>query len=220
MEIRLVELESLFAEIEDLGDKEFAERYPGAFMVAMGFLAGEEVIGGPASPQQETGPVAPESDGPGSGENDPLVIEPSRPRRSKPDSSLSRRLDYTAAFKFGQRVQHDPTQSHPLAGLAFFLRLTDEAPNLTIGRSADCDITVPERSVSEEHCRIEVTPQGVIVVDNDSTNGTLINQVRLGAQRPVPLANEDILTVGRYSFQLLSAASLYQVLQEIRGVSS
>lgn len=208
----------MLGEVEEVGKEAFIERYPGAFMVAMGFLAGEELA--PLKPASPPPPVpeflAPKKNGEVE-DTDPLIIEPSKPpRRYRPDSSLSRRLDYTAAFKFGQRLEHDRSQAHPLAGLAFFLQLTGHKPRMMIGRSADCDITIPERSVSDEHCLVEVTSKGVLVVDQESTNGTFINQGRIEPRTPITLANEDILTVGRYSFQLLSSTSLFEVLQEIQ----
>jgi hypothetical protein len=222
MEIRLIELEILLGEVEETGKDAFVERYPGAFMVAMGFLAGEEIA--PLRPKPVKPPPVPKSAAPKEKDEvedtDPLIIEPSKPpRRYRPDSSLSRRLDFTAAFKFGQRLEHDRSQAHPLAGLSFFLQLTGHKPRLSIGRGPDCDITIPDRSVSDEHCLVEVTSKGVLVVDQESTNGTFINQERIEPRTPITLANEDILTVGRYSFQLLSAASLFEVLWEILQAS-
>ena len=194
MDVTLIKIESLCEQVPELDEQAFTARYPGAFVVAIGFLDASEL-------------------GPGGGGETPLVIESSLERS---DGTSGRRLDFTAAFKFGQRMRHDIAANHPLAGCTFFLRPTAaEEAAVLIGRSATCAITVPDKSVSDEHCRIEVTPSAVVVTDLDSTNGTCINQERIDTGEPVALANEDILSVGRYSFQLVSSASLHAYLLEI-----
>src|SRR5687768_10817816 len=46
---------------------------------------------------------------------------------------------------------------------------------LLIGRGEDCDIRIPDHSVSRKHARIEPAPDGVQVTDLGSTNGTFVN---------------------------------------------
>ena len=194
MDVALINIETLCELLPELDEQAFTARYPGAFVVAIGFLDAAEA-------------------GTGEGGEPPLVIESSLKRT---DGTSGRRLDFTAAFKFGQRMRHDIAADHPLAGCTFFLRpTTAQDTAVLIGRSAGCAITVPDKSVSDEHCRIEVTPTAVVVTDLDSTNGTCINQERIATHEPVALANEDILSVGRYSFQLVSSASLHAYLFEI-----
>lgn len=191
MQVQLVKLEILLDEL-GLGLDAFVERYPGAFMVAAGLLASEEAQDG------ENG--------------DRLVIAPTKP----PRDATRERLDFTTVFKFGQKMAHATGEPHALAGTAFRLAPSGGKSHVTVGRSADCDITVPDRSVSDVHCRIEVTDQGVVVIDHRSTNGTSINQRRLEPGVATVLADEDILSVGRYSFQMLSSATLYSGLLEVR----
>jgi FHA domain len=193
MDVTLIKIETLCEQMPQLDEQAFTARYPGAFVVAIGFLDASELS-------------------PGSGVETPLVIESSLERS---DGTSGRRLDFTAAFKFGQRMRHDIAADHPLVGCTFFLRPTAAETAVLIGRSATCAITVPDKSVSDEHCRIEVTSSAVVVIDLDSTNGTCINQERIATGEPVALANEDILSVGRYSFQLVSATSLHAYLLEI-----
>ena len=187
MHVQLVKLELLLDDL-GLGPEGFIDRYPGAFMVAAGLLAAE------------------------SGDEDRLVIEPTKPPR---DPSRAR-LDFTTVFKFGKRMSHATGEPHALAGTAFHLQPTGDKSHVLVGRSADCDITVPDRSVSDVHCRIEVTEKGVVVRDLESTNGTSVNQERLQPGVFKLLADEDLLSVGRYSFQLLSTGSLYNGLLEVR----
>jgi len=191
VDTQLVRLEHLLGELGS-GEQRFVERYPGAFMVAAGLLVAEE-----SKPKPDDGP---------------LVIEATKP----PRESTNGRLDFTSVFRFGQKVRHATGEPHALAGCAFFLRPTGEKTHVEVGRSAACDITVPDSSVSDRHCRIEVTGQGVVVRDLASTNGTSINQQRIEPDTPRVLADEDILSVGRYSFQILSAATLFAGLIEVR----
>jgi hypothetical protein len=46
---------------------------------------------------------------------------------------------------------------------------------VTIGRGADCDITLPERQVSRHHARIERRSRGYFLIDLGSKNGTFVN---------------------------------------------
>jgi hypothetical protein len=118
----------------------------------------------------------------------------------------------TLPFVFDGVLRHK-VESHPLAGLAFFLRSSQEQFSVVLGRASDCELTVPDKSVSERHCRLQVTDQGVQVVDLNSRNGTTINLARLAPDQPNLLGDEDILTLGRYSFQIMSAATCHAALR-------
>ncbi len=50
-----------------------------------------------------------------------------------------------------------------------------DRPVTTIGRRSDQDIVLPDPSVSRTHARIEIAPDGAMIVDLGSTNGTLVN---------------------------------------------
>lgn len=201
MKVCLVHLESLLEEI-DLGEEQFVERNPGAFLVAAGL----------AEPDKEatlgsSRAVAGTGDQPAA-----LVIEPTKGR---PDVTR-KRLDFTTVVRIGNKPRPGLGQPHPLLGTAFHLEPDEGQPHVVVGRSASCDITVPDRSVSEEHCRILVTERGVVVVDMGSTNGTTVNGNRLAPYRAEVLADEDLLGVGSYVFQLLSSFSLFAGLMEAR----
>jgi serine/threonine protein kinase len=74
---------------------------------------------------------------------------------------------------------------------------------VTVGRDADNDIVIPDRQVSRHHARIQCGSQGCTVTDRGSTNGTLVNGVRIQPAMPWPLRSEDVLQLG--SVQLLVA---------------
>ena len=57
---------------------------------------------------------------------------------------------------------------------------------LSIGRVEDNDIVITDDSfISSHHARIEVRPEGVWVVDLQSTNGSFVNGQRLASERSV-----------------------------------
>jgi pSer/pThr/pTyr-binding forkhead associated (FHA) protein len=57
---------------------------------------------------------------------------------------------------------------------------------VTIGRQADCDISVPSEELSRRHAQVRPTPDGLLVEDLGSANGTFINgkRVQTGLMRP------------------------------------
>jgi serine phosphatase RsbU (regulator of sigma subunit) len=66
----------------------------------------------------------------------------------------------------------------------------------SIGRIAPADIILADAEVSRAHCRVEIAPDGAILTDLNSTNGTFVNGVAVkGAQR---LDTGAVLRVGRH----------------------
>ncbi|ANB19046.1 FHA domain-containing protein [Dokdonella koreensis] len=64
--------------------------------------------------------------------------------------------------------------SGPTFGKAFPIHGT-----MTIGRQADCDITVATEEVSRHHARVQATVEGLLVEDLGSANGTYIGGKRV-----------------------------------------
>ena len=65
---------------------------------------------------------------------------------------------------------------------------------LTIGRGSECDVVIPDASISRRHAQIIRQDSGLYVQDLGSRNGTAINGQRLSAPRR--LEDGDTLTVG------------------------
>ncbi len=75
------------------------------------------------------------------------------------------------------------------------LHLTPGAKK-TVGRSPTADYTVDAALVSRLHCRLSATDTELRVEDLDSTNGTYVNDQRIG-QTPLALTKGDRLRLGR-----------------------
>jgi hypothetical protein len=65
---------------------------------------------------------------------------------------------------------------------------------VTIGRSADADITIADTFVSGRHARVTPSAGGPIVEDLGSTNGTVVNGARISG--PTTLRKGDKVTLG------------------------
>jgi HD-GYP domain-containing protein (c-di-GMP phosphodiesterase class II) len=67
---------------------------------------------------------------------------------------------------------------------------------LRAGRLGTLEIVLDDSSVSRKHAELRSAPQGWIVKDLGSTNGTFVNGVRLGADER-PLHSRDIVQFGK-----------------------
>ena len=183
MTLRLVMLEQARSSMA-FGVDQFVEEYPGMFLLAIGLVASEPAVPSPA--------VA-------------------RLRRKETQELQALDIENTFSMGQGERLTHS-LNDHPLAGCTFFLPRIIETP-LIVGRRPECDLTVPDISVSDEHCRLKlVNGIEMMATDLGSTNGTLVNLLRLEQGVPTPIEDEAILTVGRYSFQYFTSRSLYHAL--------
>jgi pSer/pThr/pTyr-binding forkhead associated (FHA) protein len=50
---------------------------------------------------------------------------------------------------------------------------------MTIGRMSDCEISIPSEEISRQHVRVQTLPEGLMVEDLGSSNGTYINNERV-----------------------------------------
>jgi hypothetical protein len=94
---------------------------------------------------------------------------------------------------------------------------------VTIGRSAPADIIVSEPGVSRQHCVVEFAADKLRVSDLNSTNGTYVDNERVGRPQILPVGS--VLRVGNVSFehQVHSRAEIEQMASPIdfgRGASS
>lgn len=79
-------------------------------------------------------------------------------------------------------------QEGPLKGQRWLLDRS-----LVLGRESTCDVVVADRQISRFHARLTPTPEGVMLEDLGSKNGTRHNGTPLSA--PVMLQDGDMLQV-------------------------
>lgn len=70
---------------------------------------------------------------------------------------------------------------------------------LVVGRAADCDLPIPDPTISRHHAELEVSESGLRVRDLGSTNGTWVDGERVGAALVPPGAR---ITFGKVDFDL------------------
>lgn len=81
-------------------------------------------------------------------------------------------------------------------------RLTFDAPRVVVGRSESCEVRLPERSVSHRHLSLRQRGGDWLIVDEGSTNGTVVDRVALAPQSPRVVADGDLVRVGRVFLEL------------------
>ena len=122
-----------------------------------------------------------------------------------PDKENSRNVAADRASKEGSGRQY----SKPVVGFLFSLSRTGFGEYWpihiganTIGRSPQCDVFLPEGTVSEEHATIVVrmmkNPRKLdaSISDEKSSHGTMLNGESISATHPLECRNGDMITVG------------------------
>ena len=81
------------------------------------------------------------------------------------------------------------------------VKADDAGPGaVSLGRTVENDVAIPEHSISKRHCTFEVGRGSIAIRDCGSTNGTLLNGARLPADEPVALCGGEAIVVGRFTF--------------------
>ena len=75
-------------------------------------------------------------------------------------------------------------------------RLT--TPLLTIGRAPDNGLPLPDPKVSSHHAELRETPEGHVLTDIGSRNGTLVDGVRIAPHQPYLLRSGTVFFIGSY----------------------
>lgn len=75
-------------------------------------------------------------------------------------------------------------------------RIVTEKKRISIGRTNENDIVLENRGVSRKHALIEFNNNAAVVIDNESLNGTFVNNRKISEE---VLRDEDVITIGKYS---------------------
>jgi diguanylate cyclase (GGDEF)-like protein len=76
---------------------------------------------------------------------------------------------------------------------------------ITVGRGDDCDIQIPDHSVSRRHAEVQHAENGIVVTDLQSTNGTFVNDQPVTTAR---LHDGDYLRVGNCIYRFLAGGNV------------
>ena len=86
---------------------------------------------------------------------------------------------------------------------------------LIVGRSSECDIAIASDEISRHHAKLQVTPDGVVIEDMGSANGSFVNNQRIHA--PTLLKAGDELRLDTVRFQLMSPGMEVHPAASARG---
>lgn len=110
-----------------------------------------------------------------------------------------------------------PPPRRPEPPLAYLVNIHPPGPTLglrhevgpgptVIGRGSDCDVSIPDNSVSRRHARIEFHADGRFrVTDLGSTNGTFVNHART---KEADLRDGDYVGIGGSLYRFLAGGNI------------
>jgi len=129
---------------------------------------------------------------------DPVVAQPPGPPQSQgpsvPNGTV--RIDLTADGSpiVAWLVALDGAQAYQT------FKLRSKATR--IGTAAPADIVITDGFMSTEHCQITASPDGFILVDGGSTNGSYVNHHKIKGKQD--LIDNDMITLGKTNFKFKS----------------
>lgn len=90
----------------------------------------------------------------------------------------------------------------PLNGTQAYQTFRLRSGGTKIGTAPPCDIVVNDGFMSTEHCQINCSPQGFMLVDGGSTNGCYVNDRKIQGKQD--LVDNDMVTLGKTNFKFKS----------------
>lgn len=93
-------------------------------------------------------------------------------------------------------------------------RVITEKKRISIGRNSDNDIVLDNRGVSRKHAMIEINPANSVIIDNESLNGTFVNNRRVEEEI---LHENDTITIGKYTMVFRPNSASEAKLSDLDG---
>ena len=87
-------------------------------------------------------------------------------------------------------------ESKPASYLMFNKKKVELVAKITIGRESDNDVIVDNKLASRHHALIQKIKNEYFIKDQESTNGTFVNGIRIPAGKYVKLNPGDKITIG------------------------
>ena len=105
-----------------------------------------------------------------------------------------------------------------IAGKPLGKRFPITPPQIVIGRSSDVEVSIDSPHISRKHAILKVQDGKIIVEDLGSTNGTFVNDAKIG--HPVILKEGDHIRCGKTIFKFLPKGSVEAFYHEdIHGMA-
>lgn len=76
-----------------------------------------------------------------------------------------------------------------------------------VGRAMDCEICLPDPTVSRQHCTLSCRGGRWYLTDAGSRAGTLVNAVAVSANQPAPVESGDLVSIGPWLFRVVIGAA-------------
>lgn len=95
-----------------------------------------------------------------------------------------------------QRLWFEPIIGPDLDG--FWL---EPGADLLFGRGSQCDIKLPEATISRQHGKLQSNESGCFLVDLGSRQGTFINEVQCEKEAKTPISTGDMIQIGPWVFR-------------------
>ena len=121
------------------------------------------------------------------------------PDRSEPQSTGLSEAEEAAVEALPSGSALLVVQRGPSAGSRFLL----DSDEMAAGRHPDSDIFLDDVTVSRRHAVFRRTPQGYVVADVGSLNGTYVNRDRIDE---VLLSGGDEVQIGKYRLMYFNSA--------------
>jgi pSer/pThr/pTyr-binding forkhead associated (FHA) protein len=98
-----------------------------------------------------------------------------------------------------------------LVNRVFIVEKAPHSPRgpIVVGRSDDTDVLIPEYSISKRHCFFDFLPEGIMVSDCGSTNGTFVGDLLLAPGEQALVRDGQTLSLGRFAFRFCTAPGFY-----------
>ena len=87
------------------------------------------------------------------------------------------------------------------------ITVSQSKPRVSIGRNENNDLIVSSSTVSGNHAIIELINNNLYITDNNSTNGTFINNQRINPGQPIDILGKTVFLSGTNGIQLLAKNS-------------
>jgi PAS domain-containing protein len=192
-------------EVGELKEEEFASRraaldealaqkdrdFQEADALAQRFVSVVGVLPPPAAQPEPEPPTAPRMkvpDVPPPPRADETISSPPTPTTAEipiPTEVMVSGSTVVMTFATLIAIEGDPPQQYRLG------------PKTSIGRVRDNEICVPTPSISRKHAVIALTPEGYVLTDLESGNGTFVNDERIKTTR---LKDGDRIRLGTHDF--------------------